>query len=50
MGTSAFQGLRTVIYQVESVGEGIRVATVKDPFDNVVGIIENPHFELPDAA
>jgi len=36
--------------EVESVGEGIRVATVKDPFDNVVGIIENPHFELPDAA
>ena len=25
-------------------GEGIRVATVIDPFGNVVGIIENPHF------
>jgi len=36
--------------EVENVGEGIRVATVEDPFGNVVGIIENPHFELPDAA
>jgi hypothetical protein len=22
----------------------VRVATVKDPFGNVLGIIENPHF------
>ena len=29
------------------VGEGIKVATVRDPFDNLVGIIENPHFKLP---
>lgn len=29
---------------VQDVGEGIRVATVVDPFDNVVGIVENPHF------
>lgn len=28
------------------VGEGIRVATVFDPFGNVLGIIENPHFQL----
>jgi catechol 2,3-dioxygenase-like lactoylglutathione lyase family enzyme len=35
---------------VEDVGDGIRVATVEDPFGNVVGIIENPHFELPDTA
>lgn len=35
---------------VEDVGEGIRVATVEDPFGNVVGIIENPHFEQPDTA
>lgn len=28
------------------VGEGIVVGTVLDPFDNVVGIIENPHFKL----
>jgi predicted enzyme related to lactoylglutathione lyase len=32
---------------VQEVGEGIRVATVLDPFDNVLGIIENPHFKLP---
>lgn len=31
---------------VQNVGEGIRVATVTDPFGNVVGIIENPHFSL----
>jgi predicted enzyme related to lactoylglutathione lyase len=27
------------------VGEGIMVATVKDPFGNTLGIIENPHFK-----
>ncbi len=31
---------------VQDVGEGIRVATVLDPFGNVLGIIENPHFKL----
>lgn len=31
---------------IQEVGEGIRVAKVTDPFGNVVGIIENPHFEL----
>lgn len=31
---------------VQDVGEGVKVATVKDPFGNVVGIIENPHFKL----
>ena len=29
---------------VQEVGEGIKVATVRDPFGNVFGIIENPHF------
>ena len=50
------QGLRTIIDQVllelrarahepvRDVGGGIRVATVKDPFGNVLGVIENPHF------
>jgi catechol 2,3-dioxygenase-like lactoylglutathione lyase family enzyme len=28
----------------QEVGGGIRVATVRDPFGNVIGIIENPHF------
>ncbi len=32
---------------VTDVGDGIRVATVEDSSGGVVGIIENPHFELP---
>jgi predicted enzyme related to lactoylglutathione lyase len=32
---------------VKDVGEGIKVASVLDPFGNVIGIIENPHFKLP---
>lgn len=31
---------------VEDVGGGIRVATVQDPFGNILGVIENPHFQL----
>lgn len=31
---------------VQDVGGGIRVATVEDPFGNVFGIIENPHFRI----
>jgi predicted enzyme related to lactoylglutathione lyase len=31
---------------VQDVGEGIKVAAVKDPFGNVFGIIENPNFKL----
>ena len=31
---------------VTDVGDGIRVATVRDPFGNVFGVIENPHFKL----
>lgn len=30
---------------LHDVGEGIKVASVKDPFGNVFGIIENPHFD-----
>jgi predicted enzyme related to lactoylglutathione lyase len=30
---------------VQDVGEAIRVATVCDPFGNILGIIENPHFK-----
>lgn len=29
---------------VRDVGGGIRVASVDDPFGNVIGLIENPHF------
>ena len=32
------------------VGGGIVVATVADPFGNVFGIIENPHFKVGGAA
>ncbi len=32
---------------VQDVGESIRVATVLDPFGNIFGIIQNPHFALP---
>lgn len=30
---------------VHDVGEGIRVGAVLDPFGNVFGVIENPHFD-----
>jgi predicted enzyme related to lactoylglutathione lyase len=29
----------------QDVGEGIIVATVKDPWDNIFGVICNPHFK-----
>lgn len=32
--------------EIVEVGGGIKVATVKDPFKNVLGIIENPHFKI----
>ena len=31
---------------VQDVGGGIKVASVKDPFGNIFGVIENPHFNL----
>jgi predicted enzyme related to lactoylglutathione lyase len=30
---------------VTDVGEGIKVAAVRDPFGNRIGIIENPNFK-----
>ena len=36
----------TIHEPVQDVGEGIKVATVKDPFGNVVGVIENANFKL----
>jgi predicted enzyme related to lactoylglutathione lyase len=30
---------------VQDVGGGILVATVVDPFGNLIGVIENPHFK-----
>ena len=32
---------------VQDVGEGIKVATVLDPFGNIFGIIQNRHFSIP---
>jgi catechol 2,3-dioxygenase-like lactoylglutathione lyase family enzyme len=31
---------------VTEVGEGIRVAAVRDPFGNRLGLIQNPHFDV----
>ncbi|CCG98463.1 hypothetical protein FAES_0451 [Fibrella aestuarina BUZ 2] len=31
---------------ITDVGDGIKVATLKDPAGNVFGLIENPHFSL----
>jgi predicted enzyme related to lactoylglutathione lyase len=39
----------TIVEPIQDVGDGIKVATVTDPFDNLIGLIENPHFELPKA-
>jgi predicted enzyme related to lactoylglutathione lyase len=33
---------------VKHVGGGIKVASVYDPFGNLLGVIENPHFKLED--
>ena len=34
----------SVLAPTHDVGDGIRVATVADPFGNPIGLIENPHF------
>jgi uncharacterized glyoxalase superfamily protein PhnB len=36
----------TALSPVQEVGGGIKVAIVRDPFGNALGIIENPHFQL----
>jgi predicted enzyme related to lactoylglutathione lyase len=33
---------------VKEVGDGIKVGLARDPFGNLFGIIENPHFKLAD--
>ena len=33
---------------IQEVGGGIKTASVLDPFGNVFGIIENPHFKIDD--
>ncbi len=48
--TNAFQRLLELgaesLEPVTDVGEGIKVAAVKDPFGNRFGIIQNPDFNL----
>ncbi|MBA2259965.1 MAG: VOC family protein [Acidobacteria bacterium] len=39
----------TIAVAPHDVGEGIKVATVTDPFGNLIGLIENPHFALPNS-
>ena len=36
----------TMVSEAKDVGDGIKVATVADPFGNSIGLIENPHFDL----
>ena len=36
----------TLQQAAHDVGEGIKVGSVIDPFGNVIGLIENPHFSL----
>ena len=47
---AAIQRLRglgvVVASDPEDVGGGILVATVRDPWGNEIGIIENPHFDV----
>ena len=40
----------TVDSPVSDVGGGIRVAIVRDPYGNLFGIIENPHFDAAKVA
>jgi predicted enzyme related to lactoylglutathione lyase len=37
----------SLVSAAQDVGEGIKVATVSDPFGNRIGLLENPHFRLP---
>lgn len=36
----------TIAAPLQDVGEGMRLGTVTDPFGNLFGVIENPHFDL----
>lgn len=37
----------TVFEEPQDVGGGIITASLKDPWGNLFGIIDNPHFKLP---
>ncbi|MEZ5513073.1 MAG: VOC family protein [Steroidobacteraceae bacterium] len=32
--------------EIQDVGDGIRLGTVRDPWGNILGIIENPQFKV----
>jgi hypothetical protein len=36
--------MRRLVLLPPPAHEGIKVATVRDPFGNVLGIVQNPHF------
>lgn len=38
----------TPVEPPRNVGDGILVATVSDPWDNIIGLIYNPHFKPKD--
>lgn len=40
----------TIRSPLQDVGEGILVATIEDPFGNLIGLIENPHFSIASAS
>ena len=40
----------TASHPIQDVGDGVKVAVVLDPFGNLLGVIENPFFEIPDKA
>jgi predicted enzyme related to lactoylglutathione lyase len=37
----------TVQEELQDVGGGILIGALHDPFGNVLGVVENPHFALP---
>lgn len=39
----------TPLEEVQDVGEGILIGAVHDPFGNVLGVIQNPHFKPGEA-
>jgi predicted enzyme related to lactoylglutathione lyase len=40
----------TLVTAAQDVGDDILVATVADPFGNIVGLIQNPHFAVAPAS
>ncbi len=32
--------------EIQNVGDDIKVATIQDPFGNILGLIENPNFKI----